>query len=95
MSRMIKMRDQMKLLNSNSGFDNCINIPSFNTKLSALHMESFSLDRHCRISFNHYHLIWKLSDIEKFDFVDLPLRFFVPESDMIPTDWSLDDLERE
>ena len=36
-----------------------------------------------------------VTDIEKFDFVDLPLRFFVPESDMIPTDWSLDDLERE
>ena len=44
-----------------------------------------------------------VTDIEKFesfvytyeDFVDLPLRFFVPESDMIPSDWSLDDLERE
>ena len=53
-SRVIKMKDQMKLLNSNSGFDNCINIPYFNTKTV---MESFSLDRHSRISFNHYHLI--------------------------------------
>ena len=54
MSRMIKMKDQMKLLNSNSDFDNCPNIPYFNTKTV---MESFSLDRHSHISFSHYHLI--------------------------------------
>ena len=104
MSRMVKMRDQMKLLNSNSGFDNCVNLPSFNTKTVSTTYGEFFFGS--SLSYQLQPLPFDLeivTDIEKFesfvytyeDFVDLPLRFFVPESDMIPSDWSLDDLERE
>ena len=97
----------MKLLNCSSGFDNCINIPSFNTKTVSTTYREFFFES--SLSYQLQPLPFDLeivTDIEKFksfvntyeDFVDLPLRFFLPESDMIPmipTDWSLADLESE
>ena len=104
MSRMVKMRDQMKLLNSNSGFDNCFNLPSSNTKTVRTSYGDFFFGS--SLSHQLHPLPFDLeivTDIERFEssvytyenFVDLPLRFFVPESDMIPSNWSLNDLERK
>ena len=86
----------------NSGFDNCVNLPSLNTKtVSTTYGEFFcgsSLSYQLQPIPFDFEIVTGIEKIESFvytcgDFVDL--RFFVQENDMIPKDWSLDDLERE